>query len=172
MNNITNINDFYITIDGKECEGVVKAQLPTLEYETTEYKAAGMSGTLNLPITGKLKQLEVEITQFCVDKYHFMMLNNRKTHDIILRSALEGIDTSTGDTIFSPMVVVMKVKPISWSCAEASINSPSEATVKASVFYYKVTMDDEDLIEIDVLNGKCVYAGEDLLEPVNSILRG
>lgn len=142
---LKNMNLF---VDGRGYAGRIdEIQLPKLTLKTEEHRAGGMD--LPVEIDLGMEKLEAELTIADHDPEVFKLfglLDNAATQ-ITIRGAIQAQGAEA-----KPVIVNLRG---GWKELDAGTWKPGDkSTLKVSVAasYYKLTIDDEELIEIDAIN--------------------
>ncbi len=154
---LKNINVF---IDGAGKVGVAsELTLPKITYKTEEFRGGGMNAPLEIPMG--MEKLEASFSVKEYVKENFELLGAFKTDDqpkLIFRGSID-----TGDGI-KPIVITMSgyFKEADFGNWKAGDNA--EIKYAATLHYYKLAINDEDVMEIDVINMVERINGKDRLE--------
>lgn len=135
--------------------------LPEVSVATSEHKALGMFGTLELPGGLEAMTCEIKWTGFYADHLR-AAANPFKSHKLQVRGSLESW-TAEGRTREVPVVWHMTAN---WTKAKLGVLKPQENGEfddAMSVSYVKVLHDGEPVCEIDVFNNIWTVNGEDVL---------
>jgi phage contractile tail tube protein, P2 family len=160
INKITNANvylDGTASLIGRAGE----LTLPELSVATTEHKALGMFGTLELPAGLEAMTCEVKWTGFYADHLR-AAANPFASHKLQVRGSLETW-TAEGRTREVPVVWLMTA---TWKVAKLGVLKPQENGEfddELSVSQVKVTHDGAPVCEIDVFNNIWIVNGVDVL---------
>ena len=160
------LKNFNVYVDGRGYAGRVdEITLPKLTIKTEEYQGAGMSAPVEIDMGMEKLELDLTFSEYDPELFKLFGLTNGSEFALTLRGALQG----TGET--SPVVINVRgyFKEMdfdSWKPAE-------KATLKCSVAcnYYKLTINDTELIEIDPVNMIRNVNGIDQLSEIRQALQ-
>lgn len=134
---------------------------PTITALMTDYKAMGMVGSVEffngfdkLETTIKWTYPDNEAQKACA--------NFLKPVDLMIRSSKSIIDNS-GITSEQPIVMYVRGYPKAHPAGTYKAKEDTELENTFSVQYYKLEIDGEEVVEIDVLNNIYKVGGEDLM---------
>ena len=134
---------------------------PTITALMTDYKAMGMIGSAEF--FNGFDKLETTIKWTYPDNEAQKAFGNfLKPVDLMIRSSKAEYD-NTGITEEKPIVMYIRgySKTLPGGAFKAKEDTELESTV--SVQYYKLEIDGEEIVEIDVINNIYKVGGEDLL---------
>lgn len=159
---LKNLNAF---VDGRGYAGrVEEMNLPTLTLKTEEYRGGGMDMPVDIELGMEKLEADLTFSDYDADLFRLFGLTNNATTAITLRGALQN-----GDNI-EPMVIALRshIKSLefgSWKAGE-------KATLKMSlgITYYKLTLNNQELIEIDAENMVRKINGTDQLSGIREAL--
>ena len=164
------INDFNVYMDGDKMIGVAaSANLPSVTMKTSTIAGTGINGELDSPTIGLFESMEQEIEFNTLYSSALGMMNPLESINLTFRAAQQVYD-KTGGYQFKSLVVVElgRVKEVEPGKIEKG--ETMEAKVKLELTYLKITVDDEELVEIDKLNGVYTVRGTDMLEQVRNMI--
>ncbi len=170
--NIPNIlNDANIYVDGANWLGKAEVTLPEIAQEMKDYKAFGISGTVEVPIKGhvgkmegtiKFKSMTADAANILYDPSHAPMLD--------VRAAIQKYDPATGSMQTYPVKVTLraffkKVKLIDFKQA-----SDADNEISYTAHYFKLEIDGKEIVEIDQFNYIYKVNGKDIMADVRSAI--
>ncbi|WP_163833293.1 phage major tail tube protein [Spartinivicinus ruber] len=148
------INDFGFA-------GVIdEIQLPKLSLKTDEYRGGGMDAPVEYDLG--MEKLETQLT---VSKYHKEVLTtfgikvNNKTKLTIKGSMLDEQNGEEKPVVINAEGRVKEMDFGSWKMGE---NAPLKLTLNLD--YYRLMLDNEEIVEIDIMNLVRKINGVDQLE--------
>lgn len=160
---LKNMNLF---VDGRGYAGRVdEIQLPKLTLKTEEHRAGGMDLPVELDLG--MEKLEAELTISDHDPEIFKLfglLDNTATQ-ITIRGAIQAQGNPA-----KPVVVNLRG---GWKELDAGTWKPGDKStlkVRVAASYYKLTIDDEELIEIDAINLVRKVGGADQMEAIRAAI--
>jgi P2 family phage contractile tail tube protein len=141
------LKNFSAFVDGRGYAGRVdEITLPKLTIKMEEYRAGGMDVPIDIDLGMEKLEAEITFSEYDPELFRLFGIMDNSTVNFTLRGGLQG----TGDA--QPVVVNLrgKIKELdsgSWKAGD-------KATLKCmiSIFYYKLTIDRRELIEIDAEN--------------------
>jgi len=152
-------------VDGRGYAGRVdEITLPKLAIKMEEYRAGGMDVPIEIDLGMEKLEAEITFSEYDPELFRLFGIMDNSTVNFTLRGGLQG----TGDA--QPVVVNLrgKIKELdsgSWKAGD-------KATLKCmiSIFYYKLTIDRRELIEIDAENMIRKINGVDQLSSMRQAL--
>lgn len=160
INKITNANvylDGTNNLLGKAAEIV----LPEIAMATEEHRALGLIGTIVTPTALEELAATVKWNGFYPDAL-IASSNPFATHKLQVRASVE-VYGAGGREQELPLVVMMNVR---WKKSPLGTFAPGtawESSQELTCSYIKVTLDGEDLVELDVFNNVWTVGGVDIL---------
>ncbi|HEY4534281.1 MAG TPA: phage major tail tube protein [Fusobacterium sp.] len=131
--------------------GMSEIELPKIEYDTVTTEQMGMTAELDVPLHGHFKKLEAKLKLDMIDET-IVDLNNGEAILIECKGAAQKMNKQTHgadiygiDATFKGLIKNIegpKMKP----------SGKLETSIDLSVTYYKLTVGEKTLVEIDVLN--------------------
>lgn len=140
--------------------------LPAITPETVTVQAAG--GKIVLPIWQQLTAMEATVTLKGLDD-SFLKSITPRPFDLIVNSvqtAIEADGTSDYDSIKAYMRVIPKSAPAVTAATSAVI----ENKLAFSVLSYKLEVNGQVYLDIDVPKGRCIIDGNDYMDKVRSLI--
>lgn len=159
------LKNFSAFVDGRGYAGRVdEITLPKLSIKTEEYRGGGMDVPIDIDLGMEKLEAEITFSEYDPELFRLFGIMDNSTVNFTLRGGLQG----TGDA--EPVVVNLrgKIKELdsgSWKAGD-------KATLKCmiSIFYYKLTIDRRELIEIDAENMIRKINGVDQLSSMRQAL--
>lgn len=157
-NALKNFNAFN---DGKSFMGVIEEiKLPKLSRKFEEFRGGGMDG----PVGIDMGQEKLEIEQICggfvIDAYKAYGMT--KANGVMIRFAGAYQRDDTGDVQAVEIVVRGRHQEI--DAGDAKTGDKGKTTIKSQLTYYKLTVDGQEVIEIDLLGFVFKVDGKDQME--------
>lgn len=156
-NQLKNFNAF---ADGVSLMGVIEeVGLPKLSRKLETFQGGGMVAPVDIDLG--LEKLELELTSggFVIDQVKQFGLG--KANGALVRYAGAYQRDDTGDVQAVEIVTRGRYSEIDFG--NAKVGDKSTTKSKVSLSYYKLTVNGEVLVEIDVLAFICTINGVDLL---------
>jgi len=159
------LKNFSAFVDGRGYAGRVdEITLPKLTIKMEEYRAGGMDVPIDIDLGMEKLEADITFSEYDPELFRLFGIMDNSTVNFTLRGGLQG----TGDA--QPVVVNLrgKIKELdsgSWKAGD-------KATLKCmiSIFYYKLTIDRRELIEIDAENMIRKINGVDQLSSMRQAL--
>lgn len=155
--------EVYDETDGSErLLGTASVDLPELEFMSAELKGAGMAGEVNFPIIGHTNNLTVTLHWMSIHS-NLTKLSAPGSHTVTCRGALQQYDSGTGNIIVSAVKITFRGLPSKATLGKFEPGEQTESENEFNINYLKMTVDGEELLEIDKLNYIYRVNGEDYL---------
>jgi P2 family phage contractile tail tube protein len=150
------IRNFNTFIDGVSWFGRgTTLTLPKLELQTSEHRGAGMDAPIEIDMGQSVMTSEMAFAEWGADLFRYFGTKQRLTH----RPAAMGQNDFSADAfIFTVGGMIKGVEP-----GELKPGQDAPVKLMQAVDYLRIERNGEDLIEIDVENGKRVIGGTDQL---------
>lgn len=146
--------------DGVSFVGVAsEVVLPKLTRKLEEYRGGGMNGPIDTDLG--IEKLEAEHSYGGLVREIFNQFGIARVDGVLLRfaGAYQRDDTGEVDAV----EVVMRGRHSEIDPGSSKAGDDTEFKVKSSLSYYKLTINNEVVIEIDILNMIELVNGEDRL---------
>lgn len=154
------LKNFNVFNDGRSCMGEAEEiKLPKLSRTMEKYRGGGMDGGVEIDLGQEPLEIEHIYGGFMAEV--FKQYGVTKAAGVMLRFAGAYQRDDTGEVKAVEIVVRGRHKEIDPS--EAKGGSPGKTTVKSTLTYYKLTVDHEVLVEIDLISFIFMVNGEDML---------
>ncbi|MBB65749.1 MAG: phage major tail tube protein [Waddliaceae bacterium] len=159
------LKNFSAFVDGRGYAGRVdEITLPKLSIKNEEYRGGGMDVPIDIDLGMEKLEAEITFSEYDPELFRLFGIMDNSTVNFTLRGGLQG----TGDA--EPVVINLrgKIKELdsgSWKAGD-------KATLKCmiAIFYYKLTIDRRELIEIDAENMIRKINGVDQLSSMRQAL--
>ncbi|CAM3783852.1 phage major tail tube protein [Xenorhabdus thuongxuanensis] len=153
---------FDVYIDGQTYLGQVEeVTTPKLTLKTEDYQGAGMPGSVAVLMGMDGGALDMEVTMGGLDS-NLLKTWGGLIDSLQLRFAGSYYDDATGETVACEIQTRGRFTEVDWGTAKAGENTQHKYTLKNT--YCKITLNNEELHEIDMLNLVWRVNGKDLLE--------
>ncbi len=153
------LKNFNLFVDGNSYIGqVTEVVLPKLTKKMEEFRGAGMEAPVDIDFG--LEKLSVDWTVGGWFKDVFVQFGTSTHNGTGLRfaGAIQSDDTDE----YIPVEVVMRGRHSEIDSGSAKSGEDTEIKITTSLSYYKLTINGEDVIEIDVINLVKKFSGKDL----------
>jgi len=157
----SNLKNFNLYNDGNSLMGIAdEVTLPKLSRKTEEYQAAGMPFPVDLDISNDKIEIDWSCQGFVADVVK--QYGAVKVGANLLRFSGAYQREDTGDVQAVEIVVRGRHKEIDFGSAK--VGDKTQTKIKTSCSYYKLTVDNAVLIEIDALSMIFIVNGVDMME--------
>ncbi|ODS24444.1 phage major tail tube protein [Candidatus Endobugula sertula] len=159
------LKNFNLFVDGKGYAGLVEdLTLPKLSVKMDELYTGGMDAPIDLEMGMDKLECDFSLCEYNTDVIHQFGLRNGAQVKLSLRGGLDG------ETGVTPVVVTLTgawkdIDMGNWKAGE----KPS-LKVNVTLRYYKLTVEGNDLVEVDVQNMVRKINGVDQLESMRSAI--
>lgn len=148
--------------DGESYAGLVRTvTLPPLGRKMESYRAGGMNGPIKADMGMSDDGIQLEWTLGGLDLTVLRQYGITQADGVQLRFAGAYQRDDTGEV--SAVEVVVRGRHEEIGLGDAEAGEDSEVTVTTTCSYYKLTIDNDVVIEIDILNMVEMVNGEDRL---------
>lgn len=161
--------NFQVYENGTEYYGMAEVTLPEISYITESISGAGIAGNIESIILGHIEAMTLGLN-FRTTTKDAVALAEPREHQLELRVAQQNRDTIAAKTNVVALKHVFVVKPKQFNPGKVAPASPADASGEYGVSYWKMTINGEPTLEIDVLNMIFFVNGTDYLEPVRVAL--
>jgi len=161
------LKNFAVFVDGTSYVGEVsEITLPKLTRTLEDFRSGGMR--LPAKVDHGMEALECEITSGGWIVEWLRQFGNAKVDGVPLRFA--GAVQSDSDGEYQAVEVSLRGRWEELDTGAAKAGEGTEFKAKMAVNYYRLTVDGEEIIEIDAINMIEKVGGVDMLEKVRTIL--
>ncbi len=161
--------NFRVYQDGADLIGISDVTLPKLEAVTETVKGAGIAGEIDSPTLGHYGSMEVELNWRTLLKSN-IVLAKPKGVNLDLRGACQMNNSESGTLETVPVKVVLRGLPKSTDLGKLEMGSTTDTKNTIEVTYIKITVNGEDVLELDKYNYICNIDGTDYLAEVREAL--
>ncbi|KIH84226.1 phage major tail tube protein [Pseudomonas batumici] len=155
--------------DGNNYLGVVKSvTLPTLGRKMEAYRGGGMNGAVKADLGMGDDGIQFDWKTGGLDLIALRQFGSVNASGVMLRFSGAFQQDDTGE--ISTVEVVVRGRHESIEMGEAKPGEDTEHSIKTTCSYYKLTVDNEEIIEIDLLNFIEKVNGVDMLEKQRNAL--
>lgn len=160
--NITKVYDANVYVNNASKHGQAsEITAPTITAVMTDYKAMGMVGSAEF--FNGFDKIETTIKWTYPDNAaQKACANFLKPVDLMIRSSKAEYD-NTGISAEKPIVMYVRGYPKAHPGGSFKAKEDTELENTFTVNYYKLEIDGEEIVEIDVMNNIYKVGGEDLL---------
>ncbi len=149
--------------EGESYMGVASSvTLPKLTRKLEDWRGAGMDGGAKVDLGMGDDGLQLEWSLGGLDMTVIKQYGAVSANGIMLRFAGSYQQDDTGDTV--PVEVVVRGRHEEIDMGEAKTGEDTEHSITTACTYYKLTVDGEELVEIDTLAMIFNVDGKDMME--------
>ncbi len=161
--------NFRVYNDGNDLLGVATVELPSIEAMTETVSGAGIAGEVDTPVIGHFSSMTTTFSWRTIEKAA-MTLNEQKAHAVEVRGSQQIYDASNGTYKTTPVRATMRIVPKSVSLGSFEPGSPTDTEQEFEVYYLKLYVGGEEVVEIDKFNYIANFGGNDQLKSVRQDL--
>lgn len=161
--------NYRVYLDGADMVGVADVQLPDLEPMKETVKGAGIAGEVESPVMGHYGSMTLGVNWRTAEKAA-MKLSAPKVHALDIRGSQQVYDSASGTYKTVPVRVVTRAMPKKTGIGKFEPGAATDTANEFEVFYIKVFVGGEMIIEIDKYNYICFIDGVDYLADVRADL--
>lgn len=161
--------DFEVYEESINYIGVAKVTPPDIEQKTTTLKGAGMSGDLNVPLTGATSNMTLKL-DFLSTTGDIVRLMEQRKHQIEVRACEESWDVEDAEVGYWTDKMVFIAVPRKMSPGEVGSYNTPNSSLEFDVYYFAAYRDGVQLWEIDKRNMKHVVNGTDFMATVRKAI--
>ena len=169
MNVPEKLINFRVYQNGSDLIGIADVTLPNLEAMTETVKGAGIAGEIDSPVLDHYSSMELELNWRTLEKPN-VLLASPKGVQLDLRGAQQVYDSSAAAYVVRPVKVVVSGVPKTTELGKLDVGTTSDTKNTIEVNYIKITIDGEDVLELDKFNYICSIGGTDYLADVREAL--
>ena len=168
------INRFNVYVgdvtDDNKIQGITdEVTLPDFSYMSETISYSGMAGEVDSPSPGQLQSATIEITFANISKQGMSMVAD-DSKKITMRAAQEVTDSETLAVSFVNRTIEIKGRTKSINFGRLKKGGFGNPSITKEVIYYKDTLNEEELTEIDKYNGKCKINGADVVANIDNLI--
>lgn len=155
------LTHFNVFADGVSLLGEVdEISLPKIAYKTEEYIGAGMAAPIDILL--HLQKMEMEITCAGWLRDAIKQFGLAKADGAMWRFAGAYTVPDSGDVM--AVEIIMRGRFSEIDRGKGKVGGKTENKLKASITYYKESVDGQEKLEIDAIHFKFNVDGKDMLE--------
>ena len=165
------LKDANVYVNGEDFAGKAELEPPKVTQLTEDYTAMGISGKVNLPFHGQVDSMEGTLKfSSIVANAHKILCDPSTAHHVDVRGSVQQYDTQSGKMEEFPVKIILRAffKEASHPVYKAAQNEGPEFTFSA--IYMKVTIDGEDVLEVDPMSYIYRVNGTDVLQQTKTNL--
>jgi len=155
------LKNFNIFNDANSMQGIAdEIVLPKLTVKVEEWRGGGMNGPIDIDLGTEKMELEHTLKGF--SKLPYTQFGNVPSSQTLLR--FNGAYQEDITCAVQAVQIVVRGRHTEIDGGNAKASEAGSTKVKSTLTYYKLTIDNEDIIEIDLLNFVYIVNGKDQLE--------
>lgn len=163
------INMFNVYTDGEKACGVTnEVQLAEIASKLATVEGAGIAGSYDVPVIGHFDSIKQTIPFRSLVLANVDFTNPQKYQLLTLRGSLQITDRSTNLSDFMGMKIVLGGRAISFNPGTFKQGESMNASVQLETTYIDWTIDGDNLLKLDKINGIYMVHGVDLMEKVRA----
>ncbi|MBQ7154845.1 MAG: phage major tail tube protein [Synergistaceae bacterium] len=163
------LTKFQIYNDDNALLGIADGNFPSLEFQTSEIKGAGLVGTIDSPGRGGFSSIVVTLN-WRITTPEFMALAAPKGHNLDMYAEHLYMDAGAGEYVSKQFHIYMRAFTKKLDMGELADMDSQGASTEHEVYYIKVEIDGKEHIEIDKYNYIYKVDGTDYLEDMRHAL--
>lgn len=164
------INDMRVYREGNDdCIGVAEIQLPKFTSMTQTIDGVGVGGEVDSPIVGHYSSTECTIN-WRVPTKSGMIMSGGNAVALEIRGAIQLWDSSLNKYVIEPARFIIRGKAKEYDPGKLKPANTSDSSNTIEVTYYKATINNETVREVDKYAGKDIVDGVDLMADVREAL--
>jgi P2 family phage contractile tail tube protein len=165
------LNDANIYVDGADWLGKAEVSLPEIAQKVIEYSAFGVSGNVELPVSGHVDKMEGSIKFKSMTKDAANVLYDPSYAPLLdARAAIQKYDASSGEMKTYPIKVTMRAFFKKGKLTDFKQASDTDSEADYAAHYFKLEIDGEEILEIDQFNYIYRVNGKDILADIKSTI--
>lgn len=162
------VNRFNVYDGGNKLVGVSgEVNIAEFKAMTATVSGAGILGEYNTAVIGMFQSMSQEIPFRMVNKEFFDLLDTSRQSEIVLRSSIQNVDKSSGNTLSTQgMRIAFRGRPGDIKPGQLKQADLMNASVTLELTYVLIEMAGEKKLELDKLNEIYIVNGRDLLADI------
>ncbi len=145
---------------------IPEVELPKLTRVLEDYRAGGMDGTVKVDLGQEPMEMTIKCGGHEADLYRDFAKPGVSAVPLSFSGAYQADDTCEVQAV--DIYCLGRLEEI--DPGSAKLGDDTEESFKYALSYYKLSSNGVDLMEIDVLNMKCVVNGEDRLKEIREAI--
>lgn len=155
--------------DGVDMLGLGTVEMPDFEYMTESIGGLGIMGEMDVPVTGHFKAMSIKI-KWNVPTQNATSLLQSAGHHLDIRGSIQQLDAGSGTFIDKPVKVVCRAMPKKSGIGKFEPGKKMDPETELEIYYIKMWLGGQELVEVDKLNFIYRLGGEDMLAQIRSNL--
>lgn len=154
--------------DNAEIDDNVSCGLPSIEFETTEVKGAGILGTVDMPSPAQIKAMNFKINSRSVNKKTAALAKTGK-QNFEIRFARDVVQ-SDGTIIPASTKIFITGITKKYEPGKVEQGATMDGSMEFEVLRYRQVIEGEEVLLIDKFNYQYVVNGIDYMQAIRAIL--
>lgn len=156
--------------EGDRMIGLTTIDLPEIELEQTDVKAAGVAGTVSWPVKGNFSNFASTFHWLTLTEAGAKFLNQKQGWMMSLRGAQEGYDAGTGERKVIPVRLDIRCHTTKLSLGKFEVGEQTETELEVMLDFVKLTIGGNEAFAVDKFNYQFSVNGEDIFNDVRAAL--
>ncbi len=157
------INGYNMYDEGEKLVGITgDVELPNFEPITAAISGAGILGEVESPVIGHFGSIKLTVPFRTLSK-SAAKLNEPRHQQITLRADQNSYDVSQGKILHQGLKIVIGGMPVGFNAGKLKTGEGTDTQVTLEVYYIKIMLDKDVLIELDKYNYIYVVNNKDYL---------
>lgn len=137
--------------DGNVMIGVADVALPSIAHMTDTIKGAGIAGEIDSPAGGNLQSMTTTINWRSLVEENAIYIAP-KTHHFDFRGSVQAYSPDSGEFTSKYVKAIMKAIPKTFTPGNFDTATQMGTSLEAEVIYLKITIEGNEIVEIDKLS--------------------
>lgn len=161
--------NFEVYYEGIRKLGIATVDFPELNPSSIEIKGVGVAGTMNMPASTQLDNMELTIHWRTIHDDLTQLLADR-AHTLAFYSSQRNYDSATGLMVHQQVIVDVRGVPAGLPFGKLEPAATTDSDNKLNLDWIKVRVDGKELIEFDRFNQVYRINGADYYSKIRSNL--
>ncbi len=155
--------------EGRELLGVGTVELPDFEFMNESVSGLGIAGELDLPVMGHFKSLTMSVKWNSVTEKAVELLAPQ-AHSLSIYASVQSWNADAGKFVPVPVRVNVRTMPKKSGIGKFEPGKKMEPETELEIVYVKMSINGQQILEVDKINFICNISGTDYLAEVRSQL--
>jgi len=156
------LKNFKCYDDAEDMVGIADVALPDLAFITEAMQGAGIAGPIDTPVAGHFQSLTTTVNWRSLVKENIRFVAPKAYH-FDFRGSVQIYDEDSGSFTESGLKVVMRCIPKNLNLGNLNVATQMGTSGVFEVIYVHISIDGEEMVEIDKLAFICRINGVDYL---------
>jgi P2 family phage contractile tail tube protein len=149
--------------------GLADIQNPKILFEKDTLKGAGIAGSLNLPVSGNLQPMTMDLTWHTATVQSFQLFNGASA-SIRCMASIQLFDTAAGVFVEYALEEDATVLCDEYDLGKFDNSTKAANVLRFSVIYLAIYFNTVKYFELDPFNNICIVNSVDLNAPTRAII--